>query len=158
MDQQAAMSGPSAPLTRKLCRDTWGADLENLTRYAQLKLKKCGGWTVHKKFQPYTPEVKFELGMVTYKRSGKYGAEDRVVPWYALPEDDEDEARDEYLAVPSELRRPQGWWPVVRVFFPSDCSMRTVHASGGYVIVICIYQLMWDQPVGWSVQVFPLRG
>jgi hypothetical protein len=81
-----------------------------------MKLKTRGGWAVKKKFQPYTPEVKFKLGMVTYKRSGKYGTEDRVVPWHALPEDDEDEALDEYLAVLSELRRPAGWWPVVRVF------------------------------------------
>ena len=111
-----------------------------------------------KEFQPYTPEVKFELCLVTYKRGGKYGEEDRVVPWYALPEDDEDEALDQYMAVPHALRQPAGRWPVVRVSFPSDCSMRTVYAGGGLVIVICIYQLMWDQPVAWSVQVFPLRG
>ena len=33
--------------------------------------------------------------------------------------------------------------------------MTLVGYFGGFVIVICIYQLMWDTPWAWEVRVIP---
>ena len=129
-----------------------------LPSYAAKKLSACGGYIDPKKrFKPHEPGLNFELAMVTYKRAGRYGPEDRVVPWYALPENNEEFAEGNCSADPSWLQHPTGWWPVVRVVSPGECSMTTIYKAGGWVIVICIYQLMWGQPAAWSVQVYPLR-
>ena len=74
-----------------------------------------------------------------------------------MPENNESFASDDFMAMPEWLEQPTGWWPVVRVVIRGECSMSTIYKVGGWVIVICIYQLMWDQPMGWSVHVYPLR-
>ena len=142
----------------ELCRQVWGQLLDYLPTRAALKIHKCGGFIGNnKKFVPLEPGHNFELAMITYKRAGRYGPEDRVVPWYALPENNAEFAEGNFSADPSMLQQPTGWWPVVRVVSPGECSMTTVYRTGGWIIVICIYQLMWDQPAAWSVQVYPVR-
>ena len=51
-----------------------------------------------------------------------------------------------------------GWWPVVHIWIPGMFDYTAdplwVQTTCGVMqVVICIFQLMWDRPVGWWVNV-----
>ena len=55
---------------------------------AEERIIACGGFKEKKRFVPYSKNLRFELGMVTYNDNGKYRQTDVVAPWDAIPEDE----------------------------------------------------------------------
>ena len=62
--------------------------MDYLPTRAEERIRACGGFNDKKKFVPYSKNLKFELGMVTYNGTGKYRQTDVVAPWNAIPEDE----------------------------------------------------------------------
>ena len=61
---------PGQPLTRKRCREVWGHLLDYLPTRAEERIRACGGYKDKKRFVPYSKNLRFELGMVTYNGNG----------------------------------------------------------------------------------------
>ena len=150
------ITGPGQPLTRKLCRAVWGHLLDYLPVRAKERIRACGGFAKDKKeVQPY--DKKFELGVVTYSGQGKYRETDVVAPWSVLPEDDSGfPQQGEHGILPHHLEQIASWWPVVCVRDANSQTMTLAGICGGVVIVICIYQLLWDILAAWQVRAIPV--
>ena len=56
------------------------------------------------------------------------------------------------LVDPRRLEAEAMWWPVI-----SMSRQVIVETSGAVVVVTCVYQWMWAQPVGWYVRVVETR-
>jgi hypothetical protein len=96
-----------------------------------------------------------QLGMVTHNGTGKYRQTDVVAPWNAIPEDFHQQGQPSNIP-PFDLEQIASWWPVVCVHDDAEGTITMTAVCGGWIIVICIYQLMWDIPSAWSVRVIPL--
>ena len=96
--------------------------------------------------------------MVTYNGSGKYRQNDVVAPWNAIPEDEGalHQQGQQNTIPPFDLEQIASWWPVVCVHDDAEGTITMTAVCGDWIIVICIYQLMWDVPSAWSVRVIPL--
>ena len=46
-----------------------------------------------------------------------------------------------------------GWWPVVVVELVGDIKDNQGLDLSDVILVICIYQMMWDEPAAWPVPV-----
>ena len=57
------------------------------------------------------------------------------------------------VANPQVLTQEQNWWPVVTI-----TSTTLVRCGGTVIVVVCVYQWMWDQPTGWRIRVTELRS
>ena len=125
---------------------------------AEERIRACGGFAKDKKkFQPYDKNLKFELGVVTHNGQGKYRETDVVAPWSVLPEIESGFSQQgEHGIVPHHLEQIASWWPVVCARSADSQTMTAMGMCGGVVIVICIYQLMWDIPAAWQVLVIPI--
>ena len=97
-----------------------------------------------------------ELAFINYSGSGKYSDTGKaVVPYRTL-----ETGRYQFS---EELPSHDTWWPVVQVWIPGvwhngeDLQSLEhwvqVGAGGWICIVVCVYQWMWDQPVGWPARV-----
>ena len=157
-ERKPAITHPGQPLTRKRCREVWGHLLDYLPTRAEERIRACGGFKDKKRFVPYSKNLRFELGMVTYNGSGKYRQNDVVAPWNAIPEDEGalHQQGQQNTIPPFDLEQIASWWPVVCVHDDAEGTITMTAVCGGWIIVICIYQLMWDVPSAWSVRVIPL--
>jgi len=141
-----------------MSRGVGGHLLDYLPTRAEERIRACGGFKDKKRFVPYSKNLRFELGMVTYNGSGKYRQNDVVAPWNAIPEDEGalHQQGQQNTIPPFDLEQIASWWPVVCVHDDAEGTITMTAACGGWIIVICIYQLMWDVPSAWSVRVIPL--
>jgi hypothetical protein len=131
--------------------------LDYLPTRAEERIRACDGFKDKKRFVPYSKNLRFELGMVTYDGTGKYREADVVAPWSAIPEDEGVFPQEGQQGIsPHDLEQIASWWPVVCVHDDAAGTMTMAAVCGGWVIVICIYQLRWDIPSAWSVRAIPL--
>jgi len=156
-ERKPVITHPGQPLTRKRCREVWGHLLDYLPTRAEERIRACDGFKDKTRFVPYSNNLRFELGMVTYNGTGKYREADVVAPWSAIPEDEGAFPQEGQQGIsPHLLEQIASWWPVVCVHDATAGTMTLTGIVGGWVIVICIYQLMWDLPSAWQVRVIPI--
>jgi hypothetical protein len=170
------------PLTRAAVRRVWGSHPLRLQEFARRKARSLGyvGLPGGKNI-PFREDMAFDLGLVTYDGC-KYRDSDVLVPWAALGEQDpieppfngrpgqppppvrpaitdgrpgssNDPPPTHVVADPAVLEQEATWWPVVNI------TSTTITSCGGVVIVVvCVYQWMWDRPTGWHVRVTEIRS
>ena len=115
--------------------------------------------------------MNLELAFTTFKRGGQYSEGDHCVPGSAIPNG----ASTEYPGPSAEVENPEileqttGWWPVVCAsdgpLTPSSTSPSGASSSTRAtttivqtVVTVCVYQWMWDQPVGWYTVITRTRS
>lgn len=134
--------------TKKKLQMFWGDALENLPQAAMDVHRRKGVFHYGKKKTITPQEAKYELGIVSYPGTGKYG-DCLYIPYVELP-DVEDVASAEQL----QMKSPpgQGWWPVI--------ALQTVAATPGKkILVVCWYQLRSDGQVNcWWISVQVARA
>ena len=184
-DNKAVVTGVGRPLSRSLIREIWGSTPENLVEFAKMKWKDVGV-RVNGKTWPYVEQMNLELAFTTFKRGGKYSEGDHCVPWSAIPNGASTEYPGPSAEVenPGILEQMTGWWPVVCAsdgpltpsstspsggpLAPSDgpsstrplasSSTRATTTIVQTVVTVCVYQWMWDQPVGWYTVITRTRS
>ena len=115
-------------------------DIEQLERVAREKMRALGCVSKGGKKLAYSEAMSFHLGCVTYEGQGVYKPSDRVVPWEQVPEGD---AQGSVGDMAFEV--DAAWWPVIHIAEDGEIWV----GVGGWVIVVCIYQWMWDMPVAY---------
>ena len=133
--------------------------MPRLVKYAAAKFssltKLGGGITFKKKVVPYDPSS-ITLGLAACTFDGaKYTDADKCIRWSDVPEDQS--AVDALVlgtqnpteGLPALIHMATGWWPVVTVE-----GGWVTYDGGDWVVVVCVYQWMWDQPVGWQIRVY----
>ena len=114
-------------LTKKLMYDFWGDCLENMSLEAKKIHQKKGFF--HDKKRLITPDAaEYELGVVSYRGSGKYSEGCVYRPFHELP-DSLDVATEEQLKFTS--LPGQGWWPLLRLPVWHAGLGRGLRGSGG---------------------------
>ena len=143
-----------------------------------MKVQKKGKIFVDgKQRYPITADqiVDMRMGVVSYSGQGKYTPESQFFYWDELPEDRASvEAQGEAYRWPtrdgSPPKRPEGhgWWPVLVPRFREGALHHFWQATSisgtleGYkrkgILVVCFYQILDDQIVGWWVFIDVARG
>ena len=160
-ENKAVLTGGGRPLSRSLIREIWGSRPETLVEFARMKWQGVNV-RVNGKVWPYDALMNLELAFTTYKRGGRYSAGDHCVPWSAIPNGASAESPGPIAEVedPSILEQPTGWWPVVCAsqgpLAPTSSMHTTVIVET--VVTVCVYQWMWDQPVGWWTSITRTRS
>ena len=157
------MATKQIPLCRASAREWWGSELEmlekrglELLRQKQVKIGR----------HHHLPQ-KARLALVTYDGSGKYHEGTQVAPYVHLPEfphqvggRSKDDHRPYALTDEDTTLTTGVWWPVlVLVDEEEEEGLRAwtlVLVIGGVIWIVCIYQILWDQPVSWRVTARPL--
>jgi hypothetical protein len=134
----------------------WGCSPRNLINAARAKWQQCPGLAVKKNLYPWRKEAQMELAFINYSGSGKYSdTGNAVVPYRTLETGQHQFSED--------LPTHDTWWPVVQVWIPgvwhNGEELQSLEhwvqvGTGGWIcIVVCVYQWMWGQPVGWPARV-----
>jgi hypothetical protein len=165
MECKACWCSRDAPLCKRRVREAWGDAVENLCAFAKRRVKELGGYQAEKRWVEYDPSWTYSLGLVPYS-GGRYTSDQVCVPWEALPEDDDPPnsggAASSWegqgamqVADPHVLYEQTGWWPVVSI---THRTTTLVRCGGTVVVVVCVYQWMWDRPTGWRIRVVETRS
>ena len=120
------------------------------------------GLPVREALDTFQPRVALRAGARPLL-GGHYKDSEALVPWAALPEDDDPpntggassshEIAPWQVADPSVLTSHTGWWPVVSI-----TTTTLTRCGGTVVVVVCVYQWMWDRPTGWRIRVVEMRS
>ena len=120
------------------------------------------------------------LAVVDYSGQGKYSTETRCIPWIAVPRmcpggvDPPNSggggSSTDPLPPSQGVPRPATswspvdmgvltsgqWWPVA-IVVQNDTTMEFLATNGIQTMVVCIYQLGYDEPQAWWVPLTPIR-
>ena len=152
-------------LTKQSTREYWGESVENLAAIAGRIIKD-------KDFMVKVSENKAALkisrtsikgtrvALVSYKGSGKYEEENRLVCFDEIPDSDE-LVRDDYVER-TRIPQNQGWWPVVIVDVDEREEALQNRGEKKKLLVTCIYQLQEASDgyeiAGWWILSDPISG
>lgn len=169
-------------LTRKALRQHWGSNMDNFPSAALRAIQQRGGVVINKKWHAWDPSWRADTVIVNYAGSGKYvSGLNYGVPWAELPESAGEGGAGEGGAgssgsSSSGVQAPQqeavgvgptvggwGWWPTIHIWIPGhhngpSFSVWAQTTCGWTQLVVCVYQVMWDRPTAWWVDVVHPRS
>ena len=162
--REQAVKDNQPMLTQKAVQDFWGGGITQLPEKALViinsknllvKMNNQAAKTIARR------SVKgSRLAMVSFKGSGAYDHENRLVYFDEMPTDRET-VSDEYLL---ETRIPDhhGWWPVTVIQIDEDDEALQNRGEKHKVLVTCIYQLQESvgnpNIQGWWIIRDPITG
>ena len=150
-------------------RNWWGAALDHMTVRGMEEIRKKGVFYVDgKKKYPIRAEdvLDMRMAVVSYNGMGKYTAESKFYWYDALPDDQASaEAPGSTYRWPTPDGNPHrlpdghGWWPVLAPRLREGILNHFWQAQEitidkkKMIIVICFYQILDDDIVGWWVYI-----
>jgi hypothetical protein len=143
--------GYVGPATKKAISDYFGDGLTSLPAEAA-KLHASKSMWLDNKVEIKPSDVRgYELGIVRYSGSGKYGSEltiNHFLPFDRLPDSDEVITED----TPAPSPPPgEGWWPVISMRLSDEGLARITKVKRGGILIICFYQLMEATLICWQM-------
>jgi hypothetical protein len=159
------------PLTQESFKGFWGDEVEQLPARG-MRILQAKGLRVGKKPMHPLPSSMC-LAAVSYGGSGKYDGTSHIIPFKMLPRVKEHVGGGSSSGGGSgssssgsgDLRRAlypdefqvlgqHQWWPVAILGW-SDNHLEGLVYMGGALVVVCVYQFMWDHPHGWGITMRP---
>ena len=175
MQSKGAWASAENPLSKAMLRAHWGSRITKLCEFARERMRSLGHVQLDGQIVQWDPSLRFSLGVVTYD-GARYNAGNVCIPYEALPNghgfgDDDDEGPPDSggassswqvqtrapavtVAYPTILEQEAWRWPVVHI----SRTTTLVRCGGTVVVVVCVYQWMWDRPTGWRLRVVETRS